>query len=323
MATTTDPAAHLSADVPAMVIRALTPSITIFSMPFTRHGSIHFGLRCTAVRLRTGSLAIFSACPLTPTVLAALTSISPDPQVPTAPNVRYLIAPDTEHHLNIGPWKKAFPRAHILAPEGLREKLAEQGHADAAEPYAHVWAGAPRSWTDEDKFGTLPAEFKDEFDIECFDTHETNEVAFLHRLDGDSLIEIAFLHRPDGGSLIEADLFFNLPALEQFSATNPPVDPTRGFSSIVLNHLGAGPELDSHGAVIPGSTIGHRRLLWWLFTTKNNRRKLAESAKVVSGWEFSRIIPCHGEVAEDGDQHKGRAKDMWDDVFRWHLDLLS
>ena len=299
---------HLSPDVPAMIIRALTPAITIFSMPFTRYSRIHFGLRCTAVRLRTGSLAVVSACPLTPTVLTALTALSPDPQTPTAPNVRYLIAPDIEHHLNIGQWKKAFPHAQILAPEGLREKRAGMGHPDAAEPYAHVWTGGPKKWTDEGKFGTLPAEFKEEFDLEYFDSHSNREVALLHR--------------PDGGTLIEADLLFNLPAYEQYSGTNPPVNPSHGVFSKILGYLGSGPKLDANGAVIPGSTIGHRRFVWWLFTPKKDRKQLAESAKVVSGWEFCRIVPCHGDVIEDGD-HKGKAKDMWDDVFRWNLDLLS
>ena len=182
------------------------------------------------------------------------------------------------------------------------------GHADASEPYAHVWTAGPNKWTDEGKFGTLPAEFKDEFDLEYCDAHSNKELALLHR--------------PDGGTLLEADLLFNLPGYEQYSASSPPVNPASGLGPKIMNYLCAGPKLGANGTVIPGSATGHRRFVWWLFTSKKDRKKLAESAKVVSGWEFCRIIPCHGEVIEDGD-HKGRSKDTWNEVYKWNLDLLS
>lgn len=33
------------------------------------------------------------------------------------------------------------------------------------------------------------------------------------------------------------------------------------------------------------------------------RRVMAKNAKIVSGWDFDRIIPCHGDVIETGGKH--------------------
>lgn len=277
-------------------------------MPFSRGGVVHFGLRCTAVRLRTGSLAIFSACPLTPTVLNSLTTLSQDPQRPTTPNVRYLIAPDIEHHMHIGQWKKAFPHAHILAPEGLREKRAKSGHEDSKTPYAHVWASGANKRTEEGKYGTvIPQEFKDEFEVEYFSSHSNRDVAFLHK--------------PDGGSLIQADILFNLPAREQYSGTSPKVDPTSGIITKLATWVAGGSKITPDGNVVPGSAKGQRRFGWWALGAKN-RKDYAESVRLVSGWEFKRIIPCHGDIIEDGPK-EGTAKAVWNDVNRWYLDMKS
>jgi hypothetical protein len=41
---------------------------------------------------------------------------------------------------------------------------------------------------------------------------------------------------------------------------------------------------------------------------------MSRDAKVVSGWDFDRLIPCHGEIAETG------GKALWNSQFEWHLD---
>lgn len=306
MATKSPLPEHTKPDNPEMVIRALTPSVTIFSMPFARHGVLHFGLRCTAIRLRTGSLAIISACPLTPTVLTTLTQLAPDPTNPSSPNVRYLIAPDLEHHLHLGQWKEAFPSAHILAPEGLREKRASMGFPDADTPYAHVWKGGPEKRTEEGKYGSvIPQEFKDEIDVEYFEHHDNKDVALLHK--------------PDGGTLIEADLWFNLPGYEQYSHTNPKVNPNSGVFTKAAMCFIRGPKVTPEGRVVPGSATGHRRFAWYVLG-KHNRPAYADCVKVVSGWEFKRLVPCHGDVVEDGPVG-GTAKAAWNEVYAWFFDL--
>ncbi|KAF8460296.1 hypothetical protein BDZ91DRAFT_798997 [Kalaharituber pfeilii] len=283
-------APYPAADKAEMVIRSVTPSITTFSLPFER-GPVHFGMRCTAVRLRTGSVAVFSPCPLTPTVVSTLTSLANN-------NVRYIISPDMEHHIHITEWKKAYPNAYILASEGLREKRIRQGYNDAETggAYAHTWTRGPNMRTDDGKYGTvIPQEFKDEFDVEYFHPHPNRDVAFLHR--------------PDGGTLIQADLFFNLPANEQYAKSG--INPRSGLiTKLATAFLTLPSKANNYTA------NGQRRFHWWVLA-RANRKAYAESAKVTSGWQFTRIIPCHGDVVEDD------AKRQWDETLRWFLDMTN
>jgi hypothetical protein len=41
---------------------------------------------------------------------------------------------------------------------------------------------------------------------------------------------------------------------------------------------------------------------------------MSRDAKVVSAWDFDRLIPCHGEVLETG------GKALWNKHFEWYLD---
>ncbi|KIM42147.1 hypothetical protein M413DRAFT_409255 [Hebeloma cylindrosporum] len=101
--------------------------------------------------------------------------------------------------------------------------------------------------------------------------------------------DIAFLHRPSK-TLIEADLLMNLPCNEQYSKSKS--------SPYFLGSFG------------PSSWL-HSRFTWNLGTDKEAMRR---DAKTVSGWDFDRIIPCHGDVIEtDG-------KKAWNDAFRFFLD---
>ena len=107
--------------------------------------------------------------------------------------------------------------------------------------------------------------------------------------------DIAFLHIPTK-TLIQADLMFNLPATEQYSQAEAPhvsqSFPTSFFAWMLQ----------------PGHNA-HRRFLWYGSKTADMKR----DAKVVSGWDFERIIPCHGDVIQrDG-------KKLWDAAYSWYL----
>ncbi|KAF8201402.1 hypothetical protein BJ912DRAFT_945278 [Pholiota molesta] len=103
--------------------------------------------------------------------------------------------------------------------------------------------------------------------------------------------DIAFLHKPSK-SLIEADLLMNLASVkEQYSKTK------------------ASPNFLGLGAFGPSSWI-HARLIWSL---GKNVEEMRRDAKVVSNWDFERIIPCHGDVIESD------AKKAWNDAYRHFL----
>lgn len=80
-----------------MVIRSVTPDIKTFSTPFLRFGRIKIGGRGTAVRLATGSVAVFSP--------VALTEIAKQ-ETESMGKVKYIVALDQEHHIFLESWHK-------------------------------------------------------------------------------------------------------------------------------------------------------------------------------------------------------------------------
>ncbi|KAF5383089.1 hypothetical protein D9615_005076 [Tricholomella constricta] len=102
--------------------------------------------------------------------------------------------------------------------------------------------------------------------------------------------DVAFFH-PETKVLIEADLLFNLPAIEQYSKST------------------SSGKLPLFGGFSPSSWF-QPRFLWNLGTDKEAMRR---DAKTVAGWDFEKIIPCHGDVIEkDG-------KKAWEEAYKFYL----
>lgn len=70
-----------------MVIRKISDEITTLSVPFARFGRIKVGGRGTLVRLRDGSVAVFSPVALTPKVKETVAQMG---------ELKYIAAPDME-----------------------------------------------------------------------------------------------------------------------------------------------------------------------------------------------------------------------------------
>ncbi|KJA26801.1 hypothetical protein HYPSUDRAFT_132423 [Hypholoma sublateritium FD-334 SS-4] len=105
--------------------------------------------------------------------------------------------------------------------------------------------------------------------------------------------DVAFLHKPSK-TLIEADLLFNLHSVkEQYSRTKQ----SPRFLGIGGLRFG------------PNSWI-YPRLLWSQGTNKDEMKR---DARTVSGWDFDRIIPCHGDVIETG------GKKAWNTAYKLYL----
>jgi len=112
--------------------------------------------------------------------------------------------------------------------------------------------------------------------------------------DGHANKDIAFLHT-DSKTLIQADLLFNLPAIESYGSA------AKGSGTWPFSYLIKG--MNPYGKT-------HQYLISMVSKDKAN---MAAGAKVVSGWDFNRIIPCHGEVIE------GDGKQAWNTVFKQFL----
>ena len=72
--------------------------------------------RMAIIRLQARELVAWSPIALTDELRAAVDALG---------DVRYVIAPNSLHHLFIAEWKRAYPGAKVLAPPGLREKRKE------------------------------------------------------------------------------------------------------------------------------------------------------------------------------------------------------
>ncbi|MCJ1367115.1 hypothetical protein MMC16_006247 [Acarospora aff. strigata] len=240
-----------------MVIRRVTPNIVTCSAPFARFGHFKVGGRGTIVRLRSGSLAVFSPTALTPEVHDTLSSLGGP--------VRYLIAPDFEHHIFITQWASAFPAAKLLGPEGLPEKR-QKSQESAGTHFQHVFT--PKNKDDFE----VDADFDADFDYEYLHAHANKELVFNYRPDR---------------TLIEADMLFNLPAHEQYSRAGETA--TSGFLTRMFVGLMSA----------EGSAIWQKRFNWYAASAMN-RTEFNKSIRKIDKFDFDRIIPCHGDVIETG-----------------------
>lgn len=255
-----------------MVIRDVVPrAITTFSTPFNRFGRIKIGGRGTIVRLQSGALAVFSPVALTEEVKRKVTELG---------EVKYIAALDFEHHIFLGPWHQAYPNAQVLGPEGLPEKRAKQNNENV--PFAHVFTKSKR-------IESISPEFDAEFDWEYVPAHANKEIVFHHR---------------PTKSLIEGDLFFNLPATEQYSKSNE--NPKTGILTKIFNAVGN----------TAGDATWQKRMVWY-GTSSGDRAGFAQSIARINKWDFERVVPCHGDVIER------EGKGIFQKIFQWHLELAA
>ena len=219
--------------------------------------------------MTNGALAVFSPTALTPAVRTAIDNLGG--------NVRYIAAPDIEHHIFISEWARTFPAASILGPEGLPEKR-ESNPETKGTKFTHVFTAKNKATFKVDE------EFDKEFDVEFVDGHANKELVFNWRPER---------------TLIQADLIFNLPANEQYSRTGE--DASSGFFTKLFAGINN----------TKGSALWQQRFIW--HAVSKDKKSYAESVKRINGWDFDRIIPCHGDVIEtDG-------KGIFRKVMEWHL----
>lgn len=263
-----------------MVIRDVTPNVVTFSVPFLRVGKIPIGGRGTLVKLTSGSLAIFSPVALTPEAKAKVDSLGG--------RVRYIIAPDIEHHIFVSEWAKAYPEAVLIGPEGLPEKRAKM-HANPKEnsnvgdeSFATVFTKANKREV------KVSPEFDADFEYEFVDAHPNKELVFVYKPDG---------------VLIQADLMFNLPAEEQYSRV-PEAEKPKNAGWLARVFMAA--------QSTEGDAKWMKRFLWYAIS-RGNREGFNESVQRIAGWDFDTIVPCHGETIVGG------GKKVFEKVFEAHL----
>ncbi|MCE9651133.1 MAG: DUF4336 domain-containing protein [Parvibaculum sp.] len=116
----------------------------------------HYPTRTAVIRLSDGDLFIWSPVALTNDLRAAVDALG---------TVRYLIAPNSLHHVFIADWKRAYPDARTCAAPGLQEKRKDIVF-DAVLDSARI-----ADWSEEIEHVLMPNGI-------------TSEVVFFHRESG-------------------------------------------------------------------------------------------------------------------------------------------
>ncbi|KAM7212611.1 hypothetical protein V8F06_011988 [Rhypophila decipiens] len=262
-----------------MVIRDVTPNVVTFSVPFLRFGKIPIGGRGTLVKLTSGSLAIFSPVALTPEAKAKVDSLGGQ--------VRYIIAPDIEHHIFVSEWAKAYPEAVLIGPEGLPEKRAKMRSNPSNDNVGEESFATVFTKTNKREVKVSP-EFDADFEYEYVDAHPNKELVFFYKPDK---------------VLIEADLMFNLPAEEQYSRM-PESEKPKNAGFLAKAFMGA--------QSTEGDAKWMKRFIWYALS-RGDRTGFNESVKRIGKWDFETIVPCHGETIVGG------GKAVFEKVFEAHL----
>ena len=100
--------------------------------PQTAVAGFRYPTRMAVIRLSDGALFIWSPVALSDELRAAVDALG---------EVRYLIAPNSLHHLFLGDWRRAYPAARLFAPPGLRQRRKDIAFdADLQDAPAPEWS---------------------------------------------------------------------------------------------------------------------------------------------------------------------------------------
>ncbi len=149
-----------------------------------RFFGVECGSRMTVVRLRAGGLFVHSPVGLDDATRAEVDALG---------EVRAVVAPSIFHHLHLGPWMQAYPRAVFFACPGLDWKRPDLAFTGVLGDVPHeIWA--------------------DDLDQVFFSARRENEVDFYHRESRTFLCADALLNlwnHPFRGTRVAARMMGN------------------------------------------------------------------------------------------------------------------
>lgn len=120
-----------SASADAMLL-PFGEDIWIADGPTTAVAGFRYPTRMAIVRLPGNALFIWSPITLSDELRTAIDALG---------EVRFLIAPNSLHHLFLGEWRSAYPTAKLYAPPGLRTRRKDlQFEGDLGEVPAPEWS---------------------------------------------------------------------------------------------------------------------------------------------------------------------------------------
>ena len=175
--------------------------------------------------------------------------------------VRHVVTPNTEHQKYASDWLREYPEATGYSCPGLRESKPEVGWHRSLSSLLDAPSGLTSA--------SAPAEWCSAIEL-CW---VEDRVPLTRRLP--FFNEVVFFHRPSR-SLMCADLWWNYPDYADADADFQVPRSTRLWKW--------------------GMDVVYKPVYNRLMKTDS----WEESYRVIAGWEFETILPCHGEpVAKD------------------------
>lgn len=96
-----------------MMLQPFAESIWLVGGPTTEVFGFRYPTRMVIIQLSGGGLFVWSPTHLTSELRSSVDALG---------EVRFLVAPNSLHHLFLGEWRDAYPTARLYAPPGLRKK---------------------------------------------------------------------------------------------------------------------------------------------------------------------------------------------------------
>jgi hypothetical protein len=116
------------------VLQVFGPDIWIVNGPIaTAAAGFHYPTRMAVIRLKNGDLVLWSPVQFSEALRRAVEDLG---------IVRYLVPPNSLHHTFLGDWQRAYPKARVYAPPGLRQKRKDiEFEGDFIDAGIPAWAG--------------------------------------------------------------------------------------------------------------------------------------------------------------------------------------
>lgn len=248
------------------VVRNLTDNIVIASTPFTRANILNFGARMTLFHYNE-QVIVWSAIPYGDEVIRSLKLLTGKED---NFNITYLIIPDAEHTMAAKSFKDKYPELKVIGMEGLNLPLK----IDYTITKDH--GNKLIDLTILKELGIQDDSILSNFEFVYLPQHKNKELVMY-----DKTSKILF----------EADLLLCLGPkgnkLEQYS-------PELGFPE----------SFNPHGGLSFLTRYTHpdssfiKKLTCAVVNPKDP--KVKKSLEIIYNWDFTKMVPCHGNVVDDG-----------------------
>lgn len=252
-----------------VVNRKLASNIAIGSAAFSRFNKLNFGARMAVFNFNQ-SVVIWSAMPYGPEVEKTIGMVAEEPF-----NITHLIIPDTQHTMAAKSFKDRYPKMQVIAMEGVDVPGLKIDYViNDADGNKLLDKSALA------RIGLTDPTIVDNFEFVYLPLHGNKE-----------LVTFAKAAR----TVFGADLVFTLGGklpLEQYS-------PATGYPANFYPHSG--------WSFMTRYMQPHSKVGAFLMRAICKPDHAKQGLQTIYDWDFTKFVPCHGNVIEDNARAEFRA----------------